>query len=88
MEANSLMVWYKNPPLRRCMIGLSFRNFVKTNHGFIIVFKNFKQIYGTVIFKTKVVIKKIENFLLPTIIELFETNRMSHFPPFYDDFFL
>ena len=27
-------------------------------------------------------------FLLPNMIELFETNRMSHFPPFYDDFVL
>ena len=26
-------------------------------------------------------------FLLPNMIELFETNRMSHLPPFYDDFF-
>ena len=26
-------------------------------------------------------------FLLPNMIELFEMNRMSHFPPFYDDFF-
>ena len=25
-------------------------------------------------------------FLLPIMIELFEKNRMSHFPPFYDDF--
>ena len=32
--------------------------------------------------------KKWTNVLLPTMIELFETNRMSHFPPFYDDFFL
>ena len=31
--------------------------------------------------------QKWENFLLPNMIELFETNRMSHFPPFYDDFF-
>ena len=31
--------------------------------------------------------KKIENFLLPNMIELVETNRMSHFPPFYDAFF-
>ena len=29
--------------------------------------------------------KKME-FLLPNIIKLFETNRPSHFPPFYDDF--
>ena len=28
----------------------------------------------------------MENFLLPNMIELFETNRMSHFPPFYDDY--
>ena len=32
--------------------------------------------------------QNIENFLSADIIELFETNRMSHFPPFYDDFFL
>ena len=30
----------------------------------------------------------MENFLLPNIIELFKTNRMSHFPSFYDDVFL
>ena len=29
----------------------------------------------------------MENFLLPDMIELFETNRMSHFPPVCDDFF-
>ena len=29
----------------------------------------------------------MENFLLPNMIELFETNRMSHFP-FYDNVFL
>ena len=27
----------------------------------------------------------MENFLLPNVIELVETNGMSHFPPFYDD---
>ena len=32
--------------------------------------------------------KKMDKFLLPNMIELFETNRMSHLPPFYDDFFL
>ena len=31
--------------------------------------------------------KKLKIFLLPNMIELFETNRMSHFPPSYDDFF-
>ena len=31
--------------------------------------------------------KKIESFLLPNMIEYFETNRMSHSSPFYDDFF-
>ena len=30
----------------------------------------------------------MENFLLPNMIEFFETNRMSHFPLFYDDFVL
>ena len=30
--------------------------------------------------------KKWKTFLLPNMIELFETNRMRHFPPFYDDF--
>ena len=30
----------------------------------------------------------MENFLLPNVIELFETNRMSHSSPFYDDFYL
>ena len=30
----------------------------------------------------------MEIYLLPNITELFETNRMNHFPPFYDDFFL
>ena len=29
----------------------------------------------------------MEKILLSNMIELFETNRMSHFPPFYDDFF-
>ena len=28
----------------------------------------------------------MENFLLSNMVELFETNRMSHFSPFYDDF--
>ena len=32
--------------------------------------------------------KKSKIFLLPNMMELFETNRLSHFPPFYDDFFL
>ena len=32
--------------------------------------------------------QKLENFLLTDMIELFETNRMSYFPPFYDNFFL
>ena len=27
------------------------------------------------------------NLLLPNMKELLKTNRMSHFPPFYDDFF-
>ena len=36
----------------------------------------------------KVVRKKKSNFLLPNMIELFETNRMSYLPPFYDDLFL
>ena len=31
--------------------------------------------------------KKWKSFLLPNMIELFETSRMSHLPPFYDDFF-
>ena len=31
---------------------------------------------------------KMETFLLPNMIELFETNRMSHFLLFYDDLFL
>ena len=32
--------------------------------------------------------RKMENFLLPDMMELFETNRMSHFLLFYDEFFL
>ena len=33
--------------------------------------------------------KKFEKlFLLPNVIELFGTNRMSHFLPLYDEFFL
>ena len=31
--------------------------------------------------------KKSKFFLLLNMIECFETNRMSHFPLFYDDFF-
>ena len=31
--------------------------------------------------------QKYKIFLLPNMIELFETNRISHFSPFYDDFF-
>ena len=30
----------------------------------------------------------MEIFLLPNMMELFETNRMSYFPPFFNDFFL
>ena len=30
----------------------------------------------------KVVRKKMEHFLLPNMIEISETNRMSHFPPY------
>ena len=29
--------------------------------------------------------KKSKNSLLPNMKELFDTNRLSHFPPFYDD---
>ena len=37
--------------------------------------------------KVKVVRNKIlEKLLLPYIMELFETNGISHFSPFYDDF--
>ena len=32
--------------------------------------------------------QRIKYFLLPNMTELFKTNRMSHFPPFYDEFFL
>ena len=32
--------------------------------------------------------QKIENFLLPNMIELFETNRMNHFTTFYNGFSL
>ena len=31
--------------------------------------------------------KQLKIFLLPKMLEFFETNRMSHFLPFYDDFF-
>ena len=34
----------------------------------------------------KVVRNKMENFLLPNMMELFETNPVSHFPSLYDDF--
>ena len=30
--------------------------------------------------------QKQKRILLPNMKELFETNRMSHFPPFYSDF--
>ena len=32
--------------------------------------------------------KKWEKILLPNMIELFEANRVSHYPPFYDDLIL
>ena len=34
----------------------------------------------------KVIRNKMENFLLPNMMELFETNPVSHFPSLYDDF--
>ena len=41
------------------------------------------------VYPIKVVQKqKMETFLLPDMKELHETNRTSHFPPFYGDFFL
>ena len=32
--------------------------------------------------------QEMETLLLTIMIEHFETNPISHFPPFYDDFFL
>ena len=49
----------------------------------------FSKMFATKLRDIKVVrSKKSKIFILPNMIELFETNQMSHFPPFYDDFFL
>ena len=59
--------------------GIPFRRLTELSKSFNII---------AVIEEKAVRNKKSKIYLLPNMIELFETNKMSYFPHFYDDFFL